>query len=182
MNFIKTAIEGLLIIEPQIWKDSRGHFLETYNEDTFKKNGIEEHFLQDNQSLSSKGTVRGLHAQAGPNAQGKLVRVIKGCVIDVAVDIRKNSSTYGQVFQIELSERNAKMLWIPVGFLHGFLSLEDNTIFSYKVTGKYDKTHEFGVRYNDPALAIHWSLPENELIISEKDRALPLLKDIGQPF
>lgn len=182
MNFIKTPIAGLTIIEPKIWKDNRGAFFETYNEQLFKDNGIDEKFVQDNQSISCKGALRGLHAQAGPHAQGKLVRVIKGSVVDIAVDIRKKSPTFGQSFHIELSESNAKMVWIPVGFLHGFVSLEEDTIFCYKVTGKYDKENEIGVRYNDPAFNIQWPLPQDELVLSEKDLQLPLLADINNPF
>jgi len=182
MQFVKTPIDGLMVIEPKIWSDSRGHFFESYNEELFQKHGIDVHFVQDNQSLSSRGTVRGLHAQGGPNAQGKLVRVIKGSVMDVAVDIRKNSPTYGQTFHIELNEQNAKMLWIPVGFLHGFIALEDQTIFCYKVTGKYDKAHEIGVRYNDPSFNIQWPLASDELILSEKDIRLPLIEEINNPF
>jgi dTDP-4-dehydrorhamnose 3,5-epimerase len=182
MEFIKTPIDGLIVIEPKIWKDSRGHFFETYNEEIFKKNGINEHFVQDNQSLSSRGSLRGLHAQGGQNAQGKLVRVIKGSVLDVAVDIRTNSATFGESFQLELSESNARMLWIPVGFLHGFVSLEDDTIFTYKVTGKYDKDAEYGVRYDDPTFNIKWPLANDELIVSEKDLQLPLFQDTKNPF
>lgn len=182
MEFIKTSIDGLIVIEPKIWKDSRGHFFETYNEEIFKKNGINEHFVQDNQSLSSRGSLRGLHAQGGQNAQGKLVRVIKGSVLDVAVDIRTNSATFGESFQLELSESNAKILWIPVGFLHGFVSLEDDTIFTYKVTGKYDKDAEYGVRYDDPTFNIKWPLAKDELIVSEKDLQLPLFQDTKNPF
>jgi dTDP-4-dehydrorhamnose 3,5-epimerase len=182
MEFIKTPIDGLIVIEPKIWKDSRGHFFETYNEEIFRKNGINEHFVQDNQSLSSRGSLRGLHAQGGQNAQGKLVRVIKGSVLDVAVDIRTNSATFGESFQLELSESNAKMLWIPVGFLHGFVSLEDDTIFTYKVTGKYDKDNEYGVRYDDPRFNIKWPLANDELIVSDKDLQLPLFQDTKNPF
>lgn len=182
MNFIKTPIEGLTIIEPKIWEDNRGQFFESYNEQLFKENGIDEKFVQDNQSISCKGALRGLHAQAGPHAQGKLVRVISGSVIDVAVDIRKDSPTFGQTFHIELSEANAKMLWIPVGFLHGFVSLEDHTVFCYKVTGKYDKANEVGVRYNDPTFNIQWPLAPEDLILSEKDLQLPLLSEIDNPF
>jgi len=182
MNFTKTPIDGLVIIEPKIWKDNRGEFLETYNESLFRDNGIDQHFVQDNQSLSHKGTLRGLHAQTGTHAQGKLVRVASGSVLDIAVDIRKASPTFGQTFHIELNATNAKMLWIPVGFLHGFIALEDHTIFTYKVTGKYDKESEIGVRYNDPSFNIQWPLSQEEWIVSEKDLQLPLLKDIDNPF
>ena len=183
MNFIPTPIADLLIVEPKIWKDDRGYFFESYSEKAFRDTGIEANFVQDNQSLSQKGTLRGLHAQAPPFAQGKLVRVIQGRVLDVAVDIRKNSATYGQHFSLELSGDNFKMLWIPPGFLHGFLTLEDQTIFSYKVSGSlYDKPSEIGVSWNDPQLAMDWQMPEQELILSEKDRNLPRLENFNSPF
>lgn len=183
MEFISSPIPGLLLIEPKVWKDERGYFYESFNEKAFLEAGIDAHFVQDNQSLSQKGTLRGLHAQAPPYAQGKLVRVIQGKVLDVAVDIRKNSATYGQHFSCELSGDNFKMLWIPPGFLHGFVTLEDQTIFSYKVSGGlYDKASEIGVIWNDPHLAIDWQMPESELILSDKDRNLPLFSDFVSPF
>lgn len=182
MNFISTPIPGLTIIEPQIWNDERGFFIETYNEKTFKAFGIDETFVQDNLSCSRKGVLRGMHAQAGQNAQGKLVRVLRGRVLDVAVDIRRGSETYGQSFSIILDEQHAKSLWIPPGFLHGFLALENDTIFAYKVTGFYDKSGELGVRWDDPDLDIDWPVDEVELVISEKDRQLPFLKEITNPF
>lgn len=182
MNFIETKIKDLLIIEPKIWKDDRGYFYESYNKDAFDKAGIHANFVQDNQSLSQKGTLRGLHAQSDPFAQGKLVRVIKGRVIDVAVDIRKTSGTYGQHIEIELSEENRLMLWVPPGFLHGFLTLDDNTIFTYKVTNFYDKNSEFGVVWNDSDLKINWGISSQEVILSEKDKMLPAFKDLDSPF
>lgn len=182
MNFIPTPISDLLVIEHQVWEDSRGFFIETYNEQPFRLNGIDETFVQDNLSSSRKGVLRGLHAQSGPNAQGKLVRVLRGSVLDVAVDIRKDSSTYGQHFSIALTESNARSLWVPAGFLHGFLALEENTLFAYKVTGFYDKNGEIGVRWNDPDLGIAWPVEESQLILSEKDRKLPLLREIDNPF
>ncbi|MBM3400747.1 MAG: dTDP-4-dehydrorhamnose 3,5-epimerase [Bacteroidetes bacterium] len=182
MNFIETKIKDLLIIEPKIWKDDRGYFYESYNKDAFDKAGIHANFVQDNQSLSQKGTLRGLHAQSDPFAQGKLVRVIKGRVIDVAVDIRKTSGTYGQHVEIELSEENRLMLWVPPGFLHGFLTLDDNTIFTYKVTNFYDKNSEFGVVWNDSDLKINWGKSSQEIILSEKDKILPAFKDLDSPF
>jgi len=182
MNFIETKIKDLLIIEPKIWKDDRGYFYESYNKDAFDKAGIHAYFVQDNQSLSQKGTLRGLHAQSDPFAQGKLVRVIKGRVIDVAVDIRKTSGTYGQHVEIELSEENRLMLWVPPGFLHGFLTLDDNTIFTYKVTNFYDKNSEFGVVWNDSDLKINWGISSQEIILSEKDKILPAFKDLDSPF
>ena len=139
MEVIKTPLQGLLVIEPKVFKDHRGYFYESYNAEAFKQAGIDAVFVQDNQSLSQKGILRGLHFQAPPHAQGKLVRVIKGAVLDVVVDIRKNSPTYGQHFSIELTEENFKMFWIPAGFAHGFVTLEDHTIFSYKCTDVYNK-------------------------------------------
>lgn len=182
MNFIKTKIKDLLIVEPKILKDDRGYFYESYNKRIFDDAGINASFVQDNQSLSQKGTLRGLHAQSGEHAQGKLVRVIKGRVIDVAVDIRKSSETYGQHVAVELSEDNHLMFWVPPGFLHGFVTLEDDTIFAYKVTGLYNKNSEFGVVWNDPELNIDWGISAEEVILSEKDKVLPQFKDLISPF
>jgi len=182
MNFIKTKIKDLLIIEPKIWKDDRGYFYESYSKRNFDEAGINASFVQDNQSLSQKGTLRGLHAQSGEHAQGKLVRVIKGRVIDVAVDIRKSSETYGQHVAVELSEENHLMFWVPPGFLHGFVTLEDDTIFAYKVTSLYNKNSEFGVVWNDPDLNIDWGIAAEDIILSEKDKVLPQFKDLISPF
>lgn len=182
MKFIETEIKDLLIIEPKVWNDNRGYFFESYNQKLFKDAGIDAEFLQDNQSLSQKGALRGLHGQADPFAQGKLVRVIQGKVLDVAVDVRKNSPTYGQHIDIELSADNQRMFWVAPGFLHGFLTLEDNTIFTYKVTKLYDKASEIGVLWNDPDLNINWGMDESEIILSEKDTRLPLFKDFISPF
>ncbi len=182
MNFIETPIKDLLVIEPKIWKDGRGYFYESYNENLFKSAGINYSFVQDNQSFSQKGTLRGLHAQAQPFEQGKLVRVIKGRILDVAVDIRKNSPTYGQHYGVELSEDNFRMLWVPPGFLHGFVTLEDDTIVTYKVTGFYDKASEIGVIWNDADLNIDWQINDDDVILSEKDKQLLNFKDIESPF
>lgn len=182
MNFIETSISGLLIIEPKVWKDNRGYFYESFNKKTFLEAGIQAEFVQDNQSFSQRGALRGLHGQADPFAQGKLVRVIQGSVIDIAVDIRKNSPTYGQYESIELSGENFKMFWIPPGFLHGFATLEDNTIFTYKVTNLYDKASEIGVKWDDQDLNIDWGIPSDEVILSDKDKELPLLKNFTSPF
>lgn len=183
MNFIPTPLSGLYLIEPKVWRDERGYFFESFQQKQFTDAGIDAVFVQDNQSLSQKGTLRGLHAQAEPFAQGKLVRVIQGKVLDVAVDIRKDSPTYGQHFSVELSGDNFQMLWIPPGFLHGFLTLENDTIFAYKVSGGlYSKAAEIGVIWNDPQLAIKWNLPESEIILSEKDKALPQFADFKSPF
>ncbi len=177
MNFIETPIRGLVVIEPQIWKDGRGYFYESYNKNLFAAAGISEDFVQDNQSFSQKGALRGLHAQADPFAQGKLVRVVRGRVLDIAVDIRPGSATFGRHVALELSGENQKMFYIPPGFLHGFLTLEDDTIFLYKVTSFYDKASEIGVLWNDPELGIQWGIEESEAVLSEKDRVLPTFKE-----
>ena len=182
MNFIETPIKDLVIIQPKIWKDDRGYFYESYNEKLFKEAGIDVTFVQANQSFSQKGTLRGLHAQGNPYAQGKLVRVVQGKVLDVAVDIRKDSPTYGQHFSIELSGENFTMFWVPPGFLHGFLTLEDNTIFQYKVSGLYNKDSEIGVMWNDPDLNVDWKFDTSQVILSEKDKLLNNFKDLESPF
>ncbi len=182
MKFTETKIKGLFIIEPQVWRDDRGYFYESYSKKAFEHAGIFADFVQDNQSLSQKGTLRGLHAQKDPSAQGKLVRVIRGRVIDVAVDIRKSSATYGQHVAVELNEENHTMFWVPPGFLHGFVTLEDNTIFTYKVTNLYDKASEIGGLWNDRELNINWGIDPSEVILSEKDKELPLFRDFVSPF
>lgn len=184
MNIIPTPIHDLYVIEPKVWQDNRGYFFESYNAKVLSEAGIKAEFVQDNQSFSQKGTLRGLHAQNFPSPQGKLVRVIQGKVLDVAVDIRKNSTTYGKYFSVELSGENNRQLWVPPGFLHGFLTLEDNTIFSYKVTGYFDKGAEIGVMWNDKDLGIDWTsqLSESEFLLSDKDRVLASFKDLESPF
>lgn len=182
MNVTKTHIEGLLIIEPRIFNDDRGYFYESYSKTKFADAGIDVDFVQDNQSFSHKGAIRGLHAQADPFAQGKLVRVITGRVLDVAVDIRKESPTYGQHFSIELSGDNKTLFWIPAGFLHGFAVLEDNTVFTYKVNNYYDKASEIGVIWNDPTLSIDWGINPTDAITSPKDIELPEFKSFVSPF
>lgn len=168
MEVINTEIEGLLLIKPKVHQDQRGYFFESWNRQLFKSNGIDVDFLQDNQSSSSLGVVRGLHFQNPPNTQGKLVRVISGSVLDVAVDLRKNSPTYGKHKSIILSGENKIMFWIPPGFAHGFSTLENNTIFSYKCSGIYDNQSEGSLLWNDPDLNIDWKI-ENP-IVSEKDK------------
>ena len=182
MKLIETKINQLFIIEPKIWKDDRGYFYESYNKKSFENAGIAVDFVQDNQSLSQKGTLRGLHAQASPYAQGKLVRVIQGSVTDVAVDIRKDSATYGKHLAIQLSGENHRMLWIPPGFLHGFVTLEDNTILTYKVSELYNKESEIGITWDDPDLDINWGINSNDVILTEKDKSLPAFKDFLSPF
>lgn len=182
MNIIETPIKDLLVIEPKTWKDDRGYFFESYNKKAFADAGINAEFVQDNQSFSHKGALRGLHAQANPYAQGKLVRVVQGKVMDIAVDIRKNSSTFGQHFSIELSGENNKMFWVPPGFLHGFVTLENNTIFSYKCTNLYQKEAEVGVIWNDKDLGIDWGINLTEVLVSSKDATLPNFAAIESPF
>ena len=173
MEIIKIAISGILIIKPKVFEDPRGYFYESYNAAIFQQHGVDVNFVQDNQSLSQKGVLRGLHFQNPPHAQGKLVRVINGSVLDVVVDIRKNSHTYGQHFDIELNEKNKIQLWIPTGFAHGFLTLEDNTIFSYKCTNYYNKQSEDCILWNDTDIGINWNIPDP--LLSEKDK-------LGKPF
>jgi len=180
MEVRDTPIAGLKIVQPKVWGDARGHFFESYSEAAFKAAGLPTDFVQDNQSLSAKGILRGLHFQKPPYAQGKLVRVIKGAVLDVVVDLRRSSPTYGQHFAIELNEDNKTMFWVPPGFAHGFLTLADDTIFVYKVTGLYNKESEGGLLWNDPALGIDWGI-ENPLL-SDKDRIQPLLSELPVIF
>lgn len=180
MEVLETHIKDLLIIKPKVFEDARGYFFESYNEDVFKKNGINLSFIQDNQSLSNAGVLRGLHFQAPPFAQGKLVRVITGAVLDVAVDIRKNSPTYGQNVTIELNEENKTMFYIPSGFAHGFLTLRDNTIFSYKCTNLYNKASEGTVLWNDKDIDIDWNIVNP--ILSEKDLVGTPFKEFVSPF
>ena len=167
MELIDTGIEGLWVIRPKVFADPRGYFFESYNKEIFAKNGLNMIFVQDNQSLSHKGVLRGLHFQNPPFAQGKLVRVITGSVFDVAVDIRKDSPTYGKHFGAELTAENKMMMYIPEGFAHGFLTLEDNTIFSYKCTNFYNKASEDSIKWNDPEIGIKWNVEDP--LLSEKD-------------
>ncbi|MGY8938786.1 MAG: dTDP-4-dehydrorhamnose 3,5-epimerase [Flavobacteriales bacterium] len=174
MNITETYLKGCFILEPTIFDDGRGSFFEAFNQQNFEqKTGLQINFVQDNQSISQRGVLRGLHLQKGIHAQTKLVRVIKGKVLDVAVDFRKDSSTYGKHFSIELSGENNKQLFVPRGFLHGFVTLENNTIFSYKCDNYYNKEAEDGVIYNDKDLNIDWKLDETEIVLSEKDIILP---------
>jgi dTDP-4-dehydrorhamnose 3,5-epimerase len=180
MQIITTPIPDLLIIQPKIFEDTRGYFYESYSKTLFKQHGIDEDFVQDNQSLSQAGVLRGLHFQNPPYAQGKLVRVIKGAILDVAVDIRKNSPTYGQHYGLELNEQNKTMLWIPTGFAHGFLTLKDETIFSYKCTNYYHKASEGCIMWNDKDLGIKWGIASPAL--SEKDKLGDHFKDFVSLF
>ena len=174
MNITETKLKGCFIIEPRKLGDSRGYFFESYNEQAFhRQTGTATRFVQDNQSFSTKGVLRGLHAQRGEYAQAKLVRVLQGCVLDVIVDARPDSATFGQYEAVELSEENNLQVFIPRGFLHGFVVLSDTATFFYKCDNFYQKDAEWGVRYDDPTLAIDWQLPQEELIISDKDKILP---------
>ena len=178
MNVKETKLKGCFIIEPTIFKDKRGYFVESFNQKRFNEAlDMDINFVQDNESQSSKGVLRGLHYQLGKHAQAKLVRVIKGSVLDVVVDLRPKSLTYGKHFSIELSEQNKTQLFIPRGFAHAFLVLEDHTIFSYKCDNFYNKESEAGIIYNDPELGIDWNCNTEELIISDKDLVLPTLKN-----
>ncbi len=178
MNFIPTNLEGCFVLEPKIIKDERGYFMESFNESTFQKAlGIKIHFVQDNQSFSSKGVLRGLHYQTGDHAQSKLVRVLTGEILDVAVDIRPNSTTFGEYFSVVLSADNQKQLFIPVGFAHGFLVLSDSATLYYKCDNFYNKESEGGIIYNDQTLNINWGEEETNWIISEKDKSLPSLEN-----
>lgn len=181
MEVIETKIKDLFILQPKVFEDERGYFYESFNKEKFNDlTGTNYDFVQDNQSLSQKGILRGLHFQNPPFEQGKLVRVIKGAVLDVAVDIRKNSPTYGEYVLAELTEENKTMFWIPPGFAHGFLSLKDNTIFSYKCTGYYNKASEGSLIWNDPDLKINWGI-DNPLV-SEKDNIAPRFKGFKSQF
>jgi len=180
MEIIKTKIPGLLIIKPVVFEDDRGYFFESFSDTKFKEAGIDANFVQDNESKSQKGVLRGLHFQNPPHAQGKLVRVMRGSVLDVAVDIRKGSPTYGQWESIVLSGENKMMYWIPVGMAHGFATLEDDTIFFYKCTNTYNKESEGSIRWDDPDLGIDWGV-ENP-ILSGKDKLSPLFKDFESKF
>lgn len=178
MNFIKTDIDGVVIIEPRVFEDARGYFFESYNEAEFIKNGITAKFIQDNQSKSSYGVVRGLHCQLGEHAQAKLVRVLQGRVLDVAVDIRKGSPTFGKYVAVELSDENKRQLFIPRGFLHGFSVLSETAIFAYKCDNLYAPQAEFGIRFDDPDIGIDWMVPHDKIITSAKDNIAKGLKDV----
>lgn len=182
MNVIKTPIEGLLIIEPRVFHDARGYFVETYNEQRYREAGVDATFLQDNQSCSTYGVVRGLHFQKPPYTQAKLVSCTKGRVLDVAVDLRKNSATYGKWFAIELNEESHRQFYIPRGFAHGFSVLSEQAVFTYKCDNLYHPEAEGGLLLSDHDLAIDWQVPEDKRVISEKDTKHPLFIDLISPF
>ncbi len=180
MEIIETKIPGLVIVKPTVYEDKRGYFFESYNKEMFLRNGIDQNFVQDNESKSAKGVLRGLHFQKPPFAQGKLVRVMRGAVLDVAVDLRKGSTTYGQWASVELNHDNKWMYWVPPGFAHGFVTLEDDTVFFYKCTNVYNKDSEGSIVWNDPDLNIDWQI--DNPVLSEKDKNGPLFKDFITPF
>jgi dTDP-4-dehydrorhamnose 3,5-epimerase len=178
MTITPTPLEGCFVISPRVFNDDRGYFFESYNTQKFNEAaGAEINFVQDNQSFSTKGVLRGLHLQKGEYAQSKLVRVTLGEVLDVAVDVRKGSKTFGQYFSVLLSDINHQQFFIPRGFAHGFIVLSDTAIFQYKCDNYYNKASEGGLHYADPALGIDWGLPDDLLLVSDKDKELPFLKD-----
>ena len=182
MKFTKTKIEGLIIIEPRVFGDERGYFLESYNEKEFEKAIGKVSFVQDNESKSAKGVLRGLHFQKPPFDQAKLVRCIEGEVLDIAVDIRKNSKTYGKHVAVLLSGVNKRQLFVPRGFAHGFLVLSDTATFAYKVDNTYAPEFDAGIRWNDKELNIKWGMEDSEVIISAKDAELPFFLEFKSPF
>jgi dTDP-4-dehydrorhamnose 3,5-epimerase len=182
MPFITCSLQGLIIVEPTVFDDSRGYFFEAYNQDVFQQNGIHCHFVQDNQSHSSYGVIRGLHYQLNPYAQAKLIRVLSGKILDVAVDIRKGSPTYGQHFSIQLSSENKKQLFIPAGFAHGFSVLSETATVLYKCDAFYNKKSEAGIRYDDADFQIDWQILPGKEIISEKDLQLSSFKEAATNF
>ncbi|MFP4058943.1 MAG: dTDP-4-dehydrorhamnose 3,5-epimerase [Bacteroidota bacterium] len=177
MNIKKTNIEGLLVIEPNVFEDQRGYFFESYNKNKFNEAGLVFNWVQDNQSKSVRGVLRGLHYQLAPRAQSKLIRVLEGTIFDVAVDIRKGSPTFGKWHGLELSAENLKQFLVPKGFAHGFSVLSETATVFYKCDEFYAPEYDRGIYFNDPALGIDWQLNENEIILSEKDRKLPVLKE-----
>ncbi len=183
MKFIRTAILDVIIIEPKVYGDERGYFVETFREDKLEVFlGYKINFCQDNESKSSKGVLRGLHYQLHPSAQTKLVRVIKGRVLDVAVDIRKGSPTFGKYVAVELNEENKKQLLVPRGFAHGFVVLEDDTIFAYKVDNYYSPENDRGIAFDDESLKIDWIFPKDKLLLSAKDKLQPKLNEAQDLF
>jgi len=182
MKYIKTKISDVYIIEPSVFGDERGYFLESFNLDKFVENVCPIKFIQDNESKSSKGVLRGLHFQKPPFEQAKLVRCIEGKVIDVAVDIRKGSPTYGKHLAVELSGENKRQLFVPRGFAHGFSVLSESATFAYKVDNSYAPEYDSGIKYDDSDLNINWGLTKNEVLLSIKDKNLPAFKDLNSPF
>ena len=179
MAFYKTPFEGLQVFEPRRFEDERGYFYESYNRKLFEENGIHSKFVQDNQAFSTRGVLRGLHFQRPPYAQAKLVRVARGEVLDVVVDLRREQPTFGKWFAIRLSEENHKQLYVPRGFAHGYLVLSPEALFLYKCDNYYAPEYEAGIRYDDSQLNIQWEFPADQMIISEKDRGLPTFEELN---
>ena len=177
MNYIQTEIDGVWIIEPKVFNDARGYFMEAFKEEEFRANIGDVHFVQDNESKSSFGVLRGLHYQKGEYSQAKLVRVIKGKVLDVAVDLRRSSPTFGKYVSVELSEENKRQFFIPRGFAHGFLVLSEEAIFTYKVDNGYAPQAEASIRFNDETIGIEWPIAEEQLLLSPKDKTAPSFRD-----
>jgi dTDP-4-dehydrorhamnose 3,5-epimerase len=182
MPFSPTDIPGVVVFEPKVFEDSRGSFFEAYNEEIFHAGGVTMKFVQDNQSTSSYGVIRGLHYQLDPHPQTKLVRVLQGTILDVAVDIRKGSPTFGKYVAVELSAENKKQLLVPAGFAHGFSVLSETAVVLYKCDGLYSKESEGGIQYNDPTLAIDWKVPQGKTIVSDKDLQLPNFAECRNNF
>ena len=178
MKIINTAIEGVYIIEPQVFEDNRGYFFESYNKQKMDEAGLKYDFIQDNQSMSKYSTIRGIHFQKGDFAQAKLVRVLEGTVLDVAVDLRKGSKTFGKHVAVELSAENKRQLMIPRGFGHGFSVLSEKAVFTYKCDNVYNKASEGGIRFDDPDINIDWKVRPEDAILSDKDKNAPFLKDV----
>lgn len=178
MKITKTALDGVVIIEPRVFEDARGYFFESWNKAKMEEAGLNYDFIQDNQSKSCYGTIRGIHFQKGEFSQAKLVRVLQGTVLDVAVDLRKDSKTFGQHVAVELSAENNRQLMIPRGFGHGFSVLTPTAVFAYKCDNVYNKASEAGIRFDDPALGIDWKVKPEEAVLSDKDKILPFLKDV----
>ena len=180
MKVNETGFRGLYLIEPDVFADARGYFFESWNKERFIRHGLELDFVQDNESMSGANVLRGLHFQFPPWEQGKLVRIIRGSALDVVVDLRKSESTFGKNYKVVLSAEEKNLLWIPPGFAHGFLTLEDNTIFSYKCTQLYNRESEMALAWNDPELAIDWGI--SDPIVSEKDKSAGLFRNFNSPF
>jgi dTDP-4-dehydrorhamnose 3,5-epimerase len=182
MSFLPTGFSGLWVFSPNVFQDSRGYFFESYNESVFAGQGISCKFVQDNQSRSTYGVIRGLHYQLPPRAQTKLVRVVEGSIWDVAVDLRKGSPTYGKYFGVELSADNKKQLYVPIGFAHGFSVLSSEAVVLYKCDDFYHQPAEAGIRYDDPELAIEWKIPADQQVVSEKDLRQPWFRECPKAF
>ncbi|MFA6654031.1 MAG: dTDP-4-dehydrorhamnose 3,5-epimerase [Candidatus Delongbacteria bacterium] len=182
LNIIESGIEGLKVFQTKIYRDERGCFYEVFSSQKFEDAGINDRFFQDNISRSKKGVLRGLHYQLEPKAQSKLLTVISGKIIDAAVDLRAGSPTFGKHFKVELSSDDGKMIYIPKGFAHGFLSLSDDTVIMYKCGEQYSPGHERGIRFNDPELGIDWIYPDGEMIVAERDRQFPIFREAEMNF